>query len=514
MKQIEHNPDVLNCIANLSNDEVFTPPVLVNQMLDLLPQELFSDPNSTFLDPFTKTGVYLREIVKRLDKGLENIIPDRQERIDHILHKQVFGIAITELTALLSRRTLYCSKFANGEHSFSHFDTPEGNIWYQPMKHTWVYPQRNPNEKDEDYKKRVKCKFCGANQAVYDRGENAEQYAYPFIHLTDLKSIYNMKFSVICGNPPYQLSDGGGKASASPIHHLFVKTAQGLNPNYISMITPSRWFSGGKGLDEYRNTMMNDTHISKMVNYLNGKDCFPSASTGSVNYFLWDKSYSGVCSFTSILGGKEETIVRRLNEFNVLIGDNTAIDIIRKVKQYNEIAFSTHVLSRNPFGVDSSFRGIIQKTPECPIALYTSEGITYVSVKDIHKNADIVNRYKLMISKITSEHALEPDKDGRIKLLSTTKKIAPNTICSDSYLILCHSDNNVLIDNVISYCKTKFFRFLVRQALSSQNISADSFQFVPEQDYSHEWTDEQLYQKYLLSPVEINCIDSMIKPME
>ena len=203
MANNNYNPDVLNCIANLSNDEVFTPPELANKVLNLLPQELFKCPTTTFLDPFSKSGVFLREIVKRLDRGLEDQIPDRQARIDHIMHKQVYGIAITELTSYISRRSLYCSKRANGQYSVSHFDTESGNILYANRSHTWV---------------NGKCKYCGATQSVYDRGLDAEQYAYMFIHSDNPKQFFgDMKFDVIIGNPPYQLSDGGQAASAKPL---------------------------------------------------------------------------------------------------------------------------------------------------------------------------------------------------------------------------------------------------------------------------------------------------------
>ena len=304
MKRDTYNPDVLNCLANLSNDEVFTPPSLANQVLDLLPQELFASPTTTFLDPVSKSGVFLREIVKRLDRGLETQMPDRQERIEHILHKQVFGIAITELTAHLSRRSVYCSKNADSPFSVCRFDTVGGNIHYRPLRHTWT---------------NGKCRYCGASQEVYDRGDQAEQYAYQFIHTDKPHTLFNnMKFDVIIGNPPYQLNDGGGTgSSAIPLYHKFIQQAMKLAPRYLSMIIPARWFSGGKGLDEFRESMLSDERISHLVDFFDSTECFPGIDlSGGVCYFLWEREYSGECLVTSIRKNVSSTLKRPLLENN------------------------------------------------------------------------------------------------------------------------------------------------------------------------------------------------------
>ena len=498
MENKEYNPDVLNCIANLSNDEVFTPPALANQVLDMLPQELFCSPTTTFLDPFCKSGVFLREIVKRLDLGLAEAIPNRQKRIDHIMHHQVYGIALTELTSLLSRRTLYCSKSANSQHSVSYFDDKQGHVFYKAIKHTWV---------------NGKCKYCGASKEVYDRGSESEQYAYHFIHTDNPDKLFpkNMKFDVIIGNPPYQLSDGGSKASASPIYHLFVEQAKKLHPRYLTMIIPSRWFAGGKGLDEFRKMMLNDRHIKALVDYEDANDCFPGVDiAGGVCFFLWSKDYNGDCEVTNIKAGKERTNMRKLNEFDTFIRDREAVGIIHKVQGYKENNMASIVSRSKPFGL----RTFVRPMESGDISLRWQNGEGPYKSTEITTGREMIDKWKVITSYVGYDHAGNPGKDGKRRVLSRIDMIGPNTICTETYLVIGAFETKEEAENLISYMKTRFFRYLVSVFMVSHHLTKDAYRLVPLQDFSHPWTDEMLYEKYGLDENEIAFIESMIRPME
>lgn len=492
-----YNPDVLMCLANLSSDEIFTPPQLVNKILDLLPAELWGDKNATFLDPGCKSGVFLREIAKRLEKGLEFTIPDRQERINHIFRTQLYALAITELTALLSRRSLYCSKTANGKYSVCEsFENPQGNIYFDRVEHAWDAGR---------------CTYCGANEENYARENALESHAYRFIHYDNPEEIFDMKFDVIIGNPPYQLDDGGFGRSASPIYQKFVQQAKKLNPRYLTMIIPSRWFAGGKGLNDFRAEMLSDNRIRKIVDFEDANEVFPGVDiAGGICYFLWERDSRGQCEVTNVHGGEQVLSTRPLNEFDTFIRHSQAVPIIRKMIAKGEKRMSEQVTSRKPFGLSTNVRPMTRGE----LTLRWQNGEGPYSRKEISVGTEMIDKWKVITSYVGYDHAGNPGRDGRRRVLSKIDILPPKTICTETYLVVGCFERKRDASNLVAYMKTRLFRFLVAQFMYSHHITKDAYAFVPILDMSTVWTDELLYRRYGLTKSEIEFIESKIRPME
>ncbi len=431
----KRNPDVLTCIANLSNDEVFTPPEFANQMLDTVAAawaadhggaDLWADKTVRFLDPCTKSGVFLREITRRLTEGLAGEIPNLQERVDHILTKQVFGIAITQLTSLLARRSVYCSKHANGEHSIAKsLATDEGNIWFERMEHRW---------------KNGRCRYCGASQETLDRGKDLETYAYGFIHTDNIKNWVAevlgeaMQFDVIIGNPPYQLTDSSDSNSAAPIYQLFVEKALELEPCFAIFVTPSRWMAGGKGLDKYRQRMLSDRRMRSLVDYPKLYEGFPGVKIrGGISYFLWSRDHSGPCEVITIWDGQPTgpAIARYLDDYDILVRRNEAVPILQKVKARGESTLDLRVSSQKPFGLRTFFHGKSKpdKISE-PVKLFGSQKVSYVERSEIPSNTAWIDRWKVLMTRVQGTSAAI-----ETKFLSKPIVAEPGTACTESYLV-------------------------------------------------------------------------------
>jgi Eco57I restriction-modification methylase len=504
------NPDILTCIANLSNDEVFTPPEFANRMLDTLAEawatnndgaDLWADGSVRFLDPCTKSGVFLREITSRLTKCLAVQIPDLEERVDHILTKQVFGIATTRLTSLLARRSLYCSKHANGPHSIARGFTDEaGHIWFERTEHSWL---------------EGRCEFCGASQKALDRGEGLETHAYAFIHGDAIRARINeifggnMQFDVIIGNPPYQLDDGGYGTSAAPIYQLFVEKALEVDPRYAVFVTPSRWMAGGKGLDKYRERMLSDRRIRTIVDYPKLYEGFPGVKIrGGISYFLWDREHNGPCVVQTIWDGQPTgpAVGRYLDAYDVLVRRNEAVPILEKVKAKGEATLVGRVSSQKPFGLRTFFHGKPSSNGlKKPVKLFGSQKVSWVERSKIPTNVAWIDKWKVLMTRVQGTSAAI-----ETKFLSKPIVAEPGTACTESYLVAGLFDTEVEANYYASYLRTRFARFLVSLRKSTQDAPKHVYAFIPDLPLDKEWTDAELYKRYGLNKDEIAFIESQV----
>ncbi len=504
------NPDVLTCIANLSNDEVFTPPELANRMLDTLTAawaaanggaNIWADKTVKFLDSCTKSGVFLREITSRLTKGLEQEIPDLEKRVDHILTRQVFGIGITHLTSLLARRSVYCSKHAKGRHSIAKsFTNDDGNIWFERTEHTWA---------------NGKCAFCGAGQSALDRGEGLESHAYVFIHTDDIKTRIaelfggDMQFDVIIGNPPYQLDDGGFGTSAAPIYQLFVEKAFELDPRYAVFVTPSRWMAGGKGLDKYRECMLSDKRMRRIVDYPKLYEGFPGVKIrGGISYFLWERDANGPCEVQTIWDGQPcgPTVARHLDAYDILVRRNEAVPILEKVRAKKEPTLDQRVSSRKPFGLATNFKGKPDRDGlKNPVKLFENQRIGWIERKAITINPEWIDEWKVLMTAVQGTSAAV-----ETKFLSKPIIAEPGTACTETYLVAGHFGNKEEAVSYAKYLRTRFVRFLVSLRKATQHATRDVYSFVPDLPLDQEWTDAKLYKRYGLTKDEIAFVESQV----
>jgi site-specific DNA-methyltransferase (adenine-specific) len=514
------NPDVLTCIANLSNDEVFTPPEFANRMLDTLAEgwaaenggaDIWGDSKVRFLDPCTKSGVFLREITTRLIKGLEAEIPNLPERVDHILTKQVFGIGITRITSLLARRSLYCSKHAMGKHSIAKgFENHAGNIWFERTEHSWI---------------EGKCKYCGASQRDYDRGKAYETHAYAIIHSDNVRAriaeLFGgaMQFDVIIGNPPYQLGQSGGEAVggfAMPVYQKFVQAAKSLEPRFVIMVTPSRWFAGGRGLDEYRSEMLTDKRMRSLIDFPDASEAFPGTQIkGGVSYFLWDKSWNGMCEVTTVENGKPtgSPFTRSLDDYDVLVRRNEAVPILQKVlaatAQDGIGNLAAKVSPIQPFSIRTNFRGAERpKGLKKPVRLIGNGGETFIERAQIPRNDSWVDDWKVLLGRAYGAG------DGFPHQIYNRPIVAePGSACTETYLVISRFKSEKQARRFDQYLRTRFVRFLVSLRKNTQDIYSERFQFVPDLPMNREWTDAALFEKYSIDDTEVAFIDSMIRPM-
>lgn len=451
--------------------------------------DIFADPNTHILEINAKSGVYPLWLAYTLFRFREEDFKhnhgtppnaDEQERIwKTILKENIFVLCMSPMAVKITDRALKGYK-----------DYPT-NCIYQPglLK---IFKKEN---KQQAFVKQLK------DHSYWDKDMEANKF----------------DFKAVVGNPPYQIMDGGsGRGNSSvPVYHHFVKAAKAVKSRYVSLIMPARWYAGGRGLDEFRDEMLQDKSIVKLYDFIDARDCFPTVDiAGGVCYFLRDEKHEGLCDVVSIIRDKSSSMTRDLSEYDIFIRDNVGISIIKKVQNISEHFFNEEVFLSSPFGLRSFARGETRPF-ENAVTLISSDGVSYVHRDDIQKNQEFIDKYKVTIGKIVPNNGeVGADPKKGYKAITKSRVLLPNEINTESYLLLSTFDTEEEANNCAKYFQLKFPRFLLRLSFSSMNIAKDNFQFVPVQDFKVAWTDKMLYDKYGLTEEEQNYVESTIKPME
>ena len=342
-----------------------------------------------------------------------------------------------------------------------------------------------------------------------------------------------MKFDVIIGNPPYQEMTGGGTTTESsmPLYNSFIERAMDLGTGYVTMVIPSRWMSGGKSvLDDFRRRMVECKHIEKIVNFDKSTDVFPTVDiAGGIQYFLYNRNYTDkLVEFNNckLVNGNLTSDIKvrdigkykykdiRLKEQYLIISDNTAESIINKVINKSELRMDLGDVSINPFNIGTDFEDSEVYSEDKPIVVIKSgDRTTYTSESNITKNYGIISKYKVCVGKLSGEHGGIAAEGKLANVISNPFILLPNQVCTGTYVVLGVFDELEQAENMLTYIKTKFTRYLIYVTLSGMHLSTRNYMFVPIQDYSKPWTDLELYNKYELSKEEIDNIEQMIKQM-
>lgn len=522
--------DILETINNVGNDEVFTPRKVVDRMLDSLPEEVWHNPDYRWLNPASKTGIFEREIAIRLDEGLRDIIPDVEIRRKHILQDMIFSIGQTKFTANVARRTLYyccqanrpCDGIMEDGHyvngyaigNGTWFDDAEGNVKTPCSDHML---------------RKGKCIYCGISEkSKYLDANQREKYSYDFIHCGPgdelqtylanrfFKGDKSVKFDVIIGNPPYQLNDGGGLngSSAKPIYQLFVENAISIKPKYICMIIPAKWYSGGKGLDKFREHMLTCQHMSHLIDYDNFKLVFPTVElAGGVCYFLWNSDYiNNVCLITNVSDKCENTEKRALNQFPVFIRNNCAVNIVDKIVSQYASFLNEKVSARLPFNITTTYK---PKKQGIPCFFTQKDGVKFVDQNDVIDKERVLDKWKFLIPKAPIAGQTDFSKPIGFYYDGNTVIAKPGECCSESWLVAGAFNTKQEAEYFKSYIFTKIVRFLILQTVVSQNMTRKNFIFVPDLiNYNRVYDDSYLRKKWKITDAEWSLIESKIRNIE